>query len=213
MLHLKTFCTGSIGWALYGVNFRPLQEIEAIMGGGRIFDTGPFFARLWYAETFHIHVWTVLSMVLQTHLKLKTPDFRVAVQVLPMEPGEEREHILIHGPAAEISGPVWVWGLFARNLEGPRHVWLTEQSHPAAVVDWGKTDTSKVRHCSWHEGGTVLGSQTVDVCECDCRLEPAVCGKRLDATWCGTSEDRKSTLLWYSLSSPDLEWFPVMKHL
>ena len=25
---------------LLGVNFRPLQEIEAIMGGGRIFDTG-----------------------------------------------------------------------------------------------------------------------------------------------------------------------------
>ena len=24
---------------------RPLKEIEAIMGGGRIFDTGPFFAR------------------------------------------------------------------------------------------------------------------------------------------------------------------------
>ena len=41
MLHL-------IGWALFGVNFRPLQEIEAIMGDGRIFDTGPFFARLWY---------------------------------------------------------------------------------------------------------------------------------------------------------------------
>ena len=39
MLHLKTFRTWSIGWVLYGVNFRPLQEIEAIMGGGRIFDT------------------------------------------------------------------------------------------------------------------------------------------------------------------------------
>ena len=34
----------SIGWALFGVNFKPLQEIE-IMGGGWIFDTGPFFAR------------------------------------------------------------------------------------------------------------------------------------------------------------------------
>ena len=42
-------CTwGSIGWALFGVNFRPLPEIEAIMGGGRIFDTGPFFVRLRY---------------------------------------------------------------------------------------------------------------------------------------------------------------------
>ena len=41
MLHL-------IGWALFGVNFRPLQEIEAIIGYGRIFDTGPFFARLQY---------------------------------------------------------------------------------------------------------------------------------------------------------------------
>ena len=33
----------------YEVNWvgaRPLQEIEAIMGGGRIFDTGPFFVRL-----------------------------------------------------------------------------------------------------------------------------------------------------------------------
>ena len=40
MLDLKTFRTRSIGWALFGVNFRPLREIEAIMGGGRIFDTG-----------------------------------------------------------------------------------------------------------------------------------------------------------------------------
>ena len=32
-----------VNWrALYGVNFRPLQEIETIMGGGRIFDTWPF---------------------------------------------------------------------------------------------------------------------------------------------------------------------------
>ena len=46
MLHLKTFCTRSIRWALFRVNFRPLQEVEAIIGGGQIFDTGPFFARL-----------------------------------------------------------------------------------------------------------------------------------------------------------------------
>ena len=39
-----------IGWALFGVNFRPLQEIEAIMGGGRIFDTRPFFARQRYSK-------------------------------------------------------------------------------------------------------------------------------------------------------------------
>ena len=43
-----TFRGRSIGWALFGVNFRPLQEIEAIMEGGRIFDTEPFFARLQY---------------------------------------------------------------------------------------------------------------------------------------------------------------------
>ena len=40
--------TRSIGWALFGVNFRPLQEIETIMVGGWIFDTGPFFVRLQY---------------------------------------------------------------------------------------------------------------------------------------------------------------------
>ena len=44
----KTFCTRSTGWALFGVNFRPSQRIEAIyMGGGQIFDTRPFFVRLW----------------------------------------------------------------------------------------------------------------------------------------------------------------------
>ena len=53
MLHFKTFRTRSIGWALYGVNFRPLQEIETIMGGGRIFDTGPFFVRLRYINCCH----------------------------------------------------------------------------------------------------------------------------------------------------------------
>ena len=54
---LKTFRTWSIGWALFGVNFRTLQEIEAIMGGGLIFDTGPFFVRLRYrhADTWKLH--------------------------------------------------------------------------------------------------------------------------------------------------------------
>ena len=47
-VELETFRTWWIGWALFGVNFRPLQGIEAIMGSGRIFDTGPFFTRLWY---------------------------------------------------------------------------------------------------------------------------------------------------------------------
>ena len=47
-------CTRSIKWELFGVNFRPLQEIEAIMGGGRIFDTGPFFARQLYIDVIHI---------------------------------------------------------------------------------------------------------------------------------------------------------------
>ena len=46
-LEFKTSHVGSIGWALFGVNFRPSQEIEAIMGGGGIFDTGPFFVQLW----------------------------------------------------------------------------------------------------------------------------------------------------------------------
>ena len=45
-VELKSFRTRSIGWALFGVNFRSLQEIEATMGGGQIFDTGAFFARL-----------------------------------------------------------------------------------------------------------------------------------------------------------------------
>ena len=38
----------STRWALFRVNFKPLQEIKAKYGGGRIFDTGPFFARLRY---------------------------------------------------------------------------------------------------------------------------------------------------------------------
>ena len=58
MLHLKTSCTRSLGWALFGVNHRPLQEIEATMGDGRIFDTGPFFARLRYYNP-HIYSDTV----------------------------------------------------------------------------------------------------------------------------------------------------------
>ena len=43
---MKTFCMGSIGWVLSEVNFRPLQEIEVIVGDGWIFE--PFFARLQY---------------------------------------------------------------------------------------------------------------------------------------------------------------------
>ena len=50
MLHLKTSRMRSIGWALFGVNFRPLHETEAKMEGGRIFDTGPSFARLQYVN-------------------------------------------------------------------------------------------------------------------------------------------------------------------
>ena len=45
-VEFKTFRMRSIGWVLFGANFRPLQEIKAIMGGGQIFDSGPFFARL-----------------------------------------------------------------------------------------------------------------------------------------------------------------------
>ena len=43
---LKTFCTRSIWLVLFRVIFKPLQEVEAIMGDGRIFDTGLFFTRL-----------------------------------------------------------------------------------------------------------------------------------------------------------------------
>ena len=72
MLHSKTFRTRSIGWALFGVNFRPLQKIEAIMGDGRIFDTGPFFARLRYV---HICILIVTEKVLigvHTHIQHHT---------------------------------------------------------------------------------------------------------------------------------------------
>ena len=60
MLHLKTFCTSSIGWALFGVNFRPLQEIEAIIG--EIFDTGPFFARLTHGRRFWYYALIVIKL-------------------------------------------------------------------------------------------------------------------------------------------------------
>ena len=72
MLQSKTFRTRSIGWALFGVNFRPLQKIEAIMGDGRIFDTGPFFARLRYV---HICILIVTEKVLigvHTHIQHHT---------------------------------------------------------------------------------------------------------------------------------------------
>ena len=44
-VELKKFCTRSIGWAVFGVNFRPLQEVEAIMGVGWIF---------WHQVPFHV---------------------------------------------------------------------------------------------------------------------------------------------------------------
>ena len=56
MLHSKTFRMRSIGWALFGVNFRPLQEIEAIMGGRQIFDTGPFFASYGTFQALHAEI-------------------------------------------------------------------------------------------------------------------------------------------------------------
>ena len=46
----------SIGWALFGVKFRPLQELEAIIGGEQIFDTGAFFARLTHRRRFRYYV-------------------------------------------------------------------------------------------------------------------------------------------------------------
>ena len=47
------------------MNFRPLQEIEAIMVGGRIFDTGPFFARLRY---IYIYVTCVFRICILPYL-------------------------------------------------------------------------------------------------------------------------------------------------
>ena len=75
MLHFKTFHTRSIGWALYGVNFRSLQEIETIMRGGWIFDTGPFFARLRYINCCHCcwlcdHVYVCRPLFSTTSLTL-----------------------------------------------------------------------------------------------------------------------------------------------
>ena len=72
MLHLKTFRTRSIAWELFRVNFRPLQEIEAIIGGGRIFDTGPFFARLGYMYICHTLVgvgsWLMCTGIVHTYI-------------------------------------------------------------------------------------------------------------------------------------------------
>ena len=45
---LKAFRTRSIGLALFGVNFRPLQKVEAIMGVGGYLIPAPFFTRLRY---------------------------------------------------------------------------------------------------------------------------------------------------------------------
>ena len=58
---------------LYGVNFRPLQEIEAIMGGGRIFDTGPFFARLRYILHMHLFTLVYYDVYLPYYLLDRTP--------------------------------------------------------------------------------------------------------------------------------------------
>ena len=46
---------------LFGVNFRPLQEIEAIIGGGQIFDTGSFFTRLQYMAYHYFIVCSIHS--------------------------------------------------------------------------------------------------------------------------------------------------------
>ena len=50
-----------MGGCFYGANFRPSQEIEAIMGGGQIFDTGPFFVRLWYKNVWDAAIGEELS--------------------------------------------------------------------------------------------------------------------------------------------------------
>ena len=45
---ISLHCVRAMRWVLFRVNFRPMQEIKAKYGGGRIFDTGPFLARLRY---------------------------------------------------------------------------------------------------------------------------------------------------------------------
>ena len=45
---------------LFGVNFRPLQEIEAKIEGGQIFDAGPFFGRLRY---YNLLYWWMVKFV------------------------------------------------------------------------------------------------------------------------------------------------------
>ena len=91
----ETFSTRSIGWVLFGVNFRPSQKIETIMGGGWIFDTGPFSARLRYytsssssflqigggehlpRKNAHVYIMTTFNRILHTNTpaqyKLTTP--------------------------------------------------------------------------------------------------------------------------------------------
>ena len=56
MLHFKTFHTRSIGWALFGVNIRPWEKIEAIRGVGGYLILGPFS----WDHGKHVAIWNLM---------------------------------------------------------------------------------------------------------------------------------------------------------
>ena len=66
------------------MSFRPLQKIEAIMGGGRIFGTGPFFARLRYIHSY------IKDVTIGKH------HFRVVSAVIPHF--QDTNHGLMYSP-------------------------------------------------------------------------------------------------------------------
>ena len=71
MLHSKTFCTRSIWWAL--LNFRPLQKIEAIIGGvGGYLIVGPFSRDYGNSTNDQVFLQVVLKVVRASEGELQT---------------------------------------------------------------------------------------------------------------------------------------------
>ena len=86
----------STGWAPFRVNFRPLQEIKVKYGGGRIFDTGPFIARLRYWLKNHRPKHPFKHRVKPFCGWMTKPALPVVRHGIRIDPGIQKAWILLH---------------------------------------------------------------------------------------------------------------------
>ena len=168
MLHLKTFRTRSIGWVLFEVNFRPLQEIEAIMGE---------WADIWYWALFRettvhvLYMWNVMHIARDQRTKVVRGScileyYSHMCSWLLKATGEEKQ-LHTHAQQTMYSNFVWLGPSIKEDTLSFRRCWRNSKRCPKSsfmlpdsvkIADCGVTHDQFVTHCKKITLSLLLGT-------------------------------------------------------